>query len=107
MEVSAEFIRMLIGVSLVTLLSRTLPMVFVSKLILPKWAMNVLKHVPVAVMTALVVQSLATDGSDWLPPADNGRLIAFLPTVAVALMTRNLLAAVGTGIVAMMCLNLW
>jgi branched-subunit amino acid transport protein len=106
MEVSPDFLRMLLGVSLVTLLSRTLPLIFVSKIKIPAWGMAFLKHIPTAVMTGLVVQSLLTDGDVWLPLQGNKQLIAFIPTLAIALLTRSLLAAVGAGILAMMCINL-
>lgn len=106
MSISSEFVWILIGTSVVTLIPRTLPLVFFSKLKLPEYAMKFLKHVPLAVMTALVAQSVLTEGERWISPDENLQWIAFFPTLAVALLTRSLLATVvaGIGVTALLAL---
>ncbi|AGA56991.1 putative membrane protein [Thermobacillus composti KWC4] len=98
MSVSREFLWMLIGTAVVTFIPRTLPLVLISRLKLPGYVMKFLKHVPLAVMTALVAQAVLTEGEAWISP-DNLEWAAFIPTLAVALLTRSLLLTVVTGVV--------
>ncbi|OUM94045.1 MAG: hypothetical protein A9Z00_00220 [Thermobacillus sp. ZCTH02-B1] len=97
MSISREFLWILIGSAIVTLIPRTLPLVLISRMRLPDPVMKFLKHVPLAVMTALVAQSVLTDGEAWRSPADPDWL-AFFPTLAVALLTRSLLLTVLAGV---------
>jgi len=97
MSISPEFLWILVGSAIVTLIPRTLPLMLISRVKLPGYAAKFLKHVPLAVMTALVAQSLLTDGDAWRPPGDPG-LWAFFPTLAVALLTRSLLLTVVAGV---------
>ncbi|REK56555.1 MAG: branched-chain amino acid ABC transporter [Thermobacillus sp.] len=99
MSVSREFLWILIGTAAVTLIPRTLPLVLISRMKLPDYVMKFLKHVPLAVMTALVAQSVLTEGEEWMSP-DNSDWLAFFPTLAVALLTRSLLLTVVTGVVS-------
>ena len=103
---SRDFLWILIGTSLVTVLSRTLPLLLLSKMDIPEWVMRFLKHVPVAVMAALVAQALFTDGESWRPLAGNAYLTAFVPTLIVAVLTRSLLATVVAGILSMMWIQM-
>jgi branched-subunit amino acid transport protein len=98
MSVSREFLWLLVGAAIVTLIPRTLPLVLLSRLKLPDWVMKFLKHVPLAIMTALVAQTVLTEGEGWLSP-EKLEWAVFFPTLAVALLTRNLMWTVVTGIV--------
>ena len=51
-------IIIIIGCALVTFIPRVLPLMLLSQMELPKWAIRWLKHVPVAVMAALLAQDL-------------------------------------------------
>ena len=48
----------IIGTAIVTFIPRVLPLVVLSKLEIPEWGINWLKHVPVAVMAALLASEL-------------------------------------------------
>lgn len=98
MSISREFLWILVGTAVVTLIPRTLPLVLLSRLKLPGYVMKFLKHVPLAIMTALVAQAVLTEGEAWFAP-EKLEWAAFFPTLAVALLTRNLLLTVVTGIV--------
>lgn len=89
-----------------TFIPRTLPLVLIRKLKLPPFAIKFLTHVPLAVMTALVVQSIVTKEEQWLSPHVDLEWIALFPTLAVALLTRSLLVTVVTGI-GVMALLTW
>ena len=100
MEVRWQFLWVLIGASIVTLIPRVLPFIVLSRIRLPDWGLRWLNHVPIAVMSALIAQELlVTDGS--FSPSPEG-LIAALPAFAVAYKTRSLLATVVAGVVSMM-----
>lgn len=57
-----------------------------------------LHYVPTAVLTAIVVPGmLIPDGQNWAPNLDNAYLLAGLAAIAIAALTRNLLATIGGG----------
>jgi branched-subunit amino acid transport protein len=105
MEISSEFIWLLIGVSLATLIPRVLPMVLFSRINMPGWLLAFLRYVPIAVMTALLAQSVLTEDEAWIPVQDNLNLLALVPTLLAAVLTRSLLITVLTGIGAMFLLQ--
>jgi len=93
------------GASLVTVLPRVLPLVVLSRVQLPNWAMRWLSYVPVAVMAALIGQDVLAPEGQLVPLHRNAELIAALPTFAAALLTRSLLVTVLTGVAAMMAVR--
>lgn len=96
---------MILGASLVTFIPRVLPLVLLSRVQLPGWALKFLNHIPVAVMTALLAQDLLADGNGLAPVWGNVKLLAFLPTLLAAIITRSLLGTVIAGIASMMALH--
>jgi len=105
---NSGFVWMLIGVSLVTLIPRVLPMVLFSRINMPEWLLAFLRYVPIAVMTALLAQAVLTEDEEWIPLQDNLNLLALVPTLLAAVLTRSLLVTVLTGIGAMLILEwLW
>ena len=58
-----------------------------------------LHYVPTAVLTAIVVPGmLIPDGQHWQFSVNNAYLIAGLITIAIAALTRHLLATIGGGL---------
>lgn len=94
---------MLLGASLVTLVPRVLPLLVLSRIRLPNWALRWLQHIPIAVMSALLAQELLVSNGSFSPSPTG--VIAALPAFAVAFFTRSLLATVLTGIAALMLLR--
>lgn len=101
-----NFLWILIGVSLVTILPRVLPLVFLSKLTLPQPLIRFLQYIPVTVMTALLAQAVLSDGHGFIALQENKQLIALIPTLLAAIWTRSLLITVVTGITSMALLQL-
>ncbi|WP_252271166.1 AzlD domain-containing protein [Pseudomonas subflava] len=67
-----------------------------------------LHYVPTAVLTAIVVPGmLLPDGKTWALSPDNAYLLAGLITIAIAAVTRHLLATIGGGMLAFFLLRLW
>lgn len=100
------FFWMLLGSSVVTLIPRILPFVVLSKIQLPTWGMRWLGYIPVAVMAALLGQSLLVADGRFAPQQDG--LWAAVPAFLVAFFTRSLLATVLVGMAAMIVFrSLW
>lgn len=98
-------IWVIFGMGAVTYLPRMLPLVFFSRLQLPPRVSGVLRLIPAAVLSALVIPSLlVTEGELNLTLANHNLLAAF-PTFLMAIKTRNLLLTVATGIFAVILLG--
>jgi len=105
MEVRAWVLAAIVGSGLVTVIPRVIPLALLSRTTLPGWAIRWLGYVPIAVLAALLAQSVARpDGHLALPP-DNLALLAAIPALLVAARTRSLLGTVVTGVVAMALLR--
>ena len=108
MEVRWSVLLLIMGASLVTFLPRVLPLVVLSRLELPDWAMRWLKHVPIAVMAALVAGELFIDEGQPVLLQHRNEILAGLFTFLVAAKTKSLLGSVVAGIVIVMLLRqLW
>lgn len=65
-----------------------------------------LHYVPTAVLTAIVVPGmLIPDGQHWQFSVNNAYLIAGLITIAIATLTRHLLATIGGGLLVFFLLR--
>jgi len=98
--VGREFLWILIGTALVPLLPRALPLMLVNRLKLPGYVMKFLRHIPLALMSALAVQAVWTEGERWISPGDNLQWLAFFPALLAAVFTRSLLLTVIAGVAA-------
>lgn len=76
-----------------------------SRIELPKWAVNWLKHIPVAVMAALLAQELLLSGNQFSPATNKLELFACIPAFITAIVTRSLLGTVIVGLLSMMLLR--
>ncbi|GIP27610.1 branched-chain amino acid ABC transporter [Paenibacillus sp. J23TS9] len=104
MEVRWDVFLIIFGSALVTFLPRVLPLMVLSRMELPEWAIRWLDYVPISVMAALVGQELfVQDGRFSL--LNNVELLAAIPTVLVAMRTKSLLGTVVTGMVSIMALR--
>ena len=65
-----------------------------------------LHYVPTAVLSAIVVPGmLLPDGQSWALSLDNAYLLAGLVTIAIAALTRHLLATIGGGLLVFFLLR--
>ncbi len=65
-----------------------------------------LHYVPTAVLTAIVVPGmLIPDGQHWAFSLDNAYLLAGLAAIAIAALSRNLLATIGGGFLVFFALR--
>ena len=92
MDIRPEFLGLVLACALVTAVPRVLPLVVLSRLRLPAWLVDWLGYVPIAVLSALLALELSS--------TPRVGLVAILLALAVAWMTRSLLAAVAAGVAA-------
>jgi branched chain amino acid efflux pump len=104
--VRTSVLIVILGTALVTVVPRILPLALLSRINIPERAARWLGHVPVAVLAALLAQSvLLADGRLSLS-ITNLSLLAIIPTLVVALRTRSLVGTVSTGVATMALLRL-
>ncbi len=107
MTVRPEILILILAAAAVTFVPRVLPLALLSRFNLPKWLIRWLGYVPIAVLAALLAQSvLLADGSiDF--SLNNLALLALIPTLGIALRTRSLIWTVLTGVASMALLRLF
>jgi len=105
MEINLSILIIIVGSTLVTFLPRVLPLMILSKMQLPEWGIRWLKHVPVAVMAALLAQSLLLSDGHFSITANAFNLLAAIPAFVVAILTKSLMGTVVAGLVTMMLLR--
>lgn len=91
---------------LVTWLSRVIPFAIIKNLTVPRWLINFLSFVPIAIMTAIFVESLLTYHAGHWPGFNLPNIYASIPAILAGVLTKSLLAVVITGVVAMALLRL-
>lgn len=97
MDIRPEFLTLVLACALVTAVPRVLPLVLLSRFSLPRWLLDWLGFVPVAVLAALTAFEVLMPGGKGLAlhvPSLAGIAAAF----AVAAVSRNLLATVAAGV---------
>lgn len=98
-KMDIRFILVLIGMSLVTYIPRMLPVLGLSKVNLPNWALRFLDYIPVAVLSALLFPSIMVSGGELDITLSNPFLVASIPTMIAAYLSHNLFIPVIVGIV--------
>jgi branched-subunit amino acid transport protein len=92
MQIRAEFLALVLACALVTAIPRVLPLVALSRVQLPGWALDWLRYVPVAVLSALLAIELLSAGRAGVP--------AIGAAFAVAFLTRSLFGTACAGVAA-------
>jgi len=95
--VRSEFVWLFIAMGAVTFIPRWLPLFFLSQRQLPEWFVDWLDLIPVAVLSALVVPELMTEGIPRNLSLVNSRLLVAIPAFLFALKTKSLGGTVVVG----------
>ena len=75
---------------------------------LPKWLIDALGFVPIAVLTAIIVPAVLIDSAtDQIIVTQNARLYAAVIATIVALLTRNVIATICSGLATLWVLQWW
>ncbi|MCQ6276139.1 AzlD domain-containing protein [Bacillus sp. V3B] len=102
MEVKWTILLIIIGCTPVIFIPRVLPLMVLSQMELPKWAIHWLKNISVAVMDALLAQELLLSDNQFSLSAHFFKLLAAIPAFVIAILTKSLLGTVMVGVISMM-----
>lgn len=100
MTTSIAMILLIMGCALVTWLPRILPFVLVKNIEIPDIVLRWLAYIPVCILSALVIESFFEKQSQivtiqWM------NVVAFIPTLLIALITKSLSKTVIAGVLTM------
>ncbi len=99
---SSSFIFLtILGSGIATWLSRILPFVILKKFKLSSGVIEFLSFVPIAIMSALWFENLFIQHLGQLPSLNWPNLLASLPTVLSAMISKNLLVTVVVGVISL------
>ena len=87
----------IIGMGVVTYLTRISVVALVGRRELPAWTERALRFVPVTVLPALVAPEMLRPGGGWDLGLGNARLIAGLAAILIAWRTRSALLTIVIG----------
>jgi len=104
MPSSANLLTIFLGMFVVTYLPRVLPLTILSRVKLPKFVVDVLAYIPIAILGALLVPTLLLVNGAVDISLDNHLLIAAIITGIISVFTKKLFVIVlaGIGIMAML-----
>lgn len=91
----------ILGCGIVTWFPRIIPFILVRKLHLPNIVVRFLSYVPLCILTALFVQNLFIAKQGEFPEFNIEYCLASIPTVIVAIITKNLMCIVVAGMCCM------
>lgn len=101
MQISIYSLLVILGCGLVTWLPRVIPFLLVRKAHIPQIITDFLSYIPLCILTALLVQSLTLYQKDTCPIMHTEYILAAIPTIISAIITRNLMWVVIVGMAAM------
>ena len=75
---------------------------------LPRWLIDALAFVPIAVLTAILVPAVLIDpATQQIIVIGNERIIAAVVATIIALLTRNVIATISSGLATLWFLQWW
>ena len=86
----ADYLVLFAGMGLVTYLPRALPLLYLAHKQLPRWLVDWLSLIPVAILSALLAPTLFTDSATRSFDLGKPELLVAIPTLIFALKTRSL-----------------
>lgn len=101
MQISIYSLLVILGCGLVTWLPRVIPFLLVRKVHIPQIITDFLSYIPLCILTALLVQSLTLYQKVTWPVMHTEYILAAIPTIISAIITRNLMWVVIVGMAAM------
>ncbi|WP_425060372.1 hypothetical protein SCACP_10630 [Sporomusa carbonis] len=100
-----EIMLMIAGMAVATFFTRFGALALLSKTGLPRWFERWFKHVPTAILTALIVPSLVLPKGHIDVSFGNHYLLAGVLAAIVAYKCRNAILTMGLGLTAMLSLR--
>lgn len=107
MSISSYALAIILGGCIVTIIPRVLPIVLFSRIKVPEGISKWLAHVPIAIMSALLVNELLISDNQINISANLLELIAAFPTFLVAVKTKSPIITVAVGVITLMLLRMF
>ncbi|MCP4168552.1 MAG: AzlD domain-containing protein [Chloroflexi bacterium] len=95
----------IVAMGVVTYLIRLLPIEFFSRIDIPTWALQSMRYVPIAVLTAIIVPEVIMPGGEFNVSPGNARLLAAGVAIVVAWRTKNVFLTVAAGMAVLWLLQ--
>ncbi len=95
----SEYLFLFLGMGLVTFVPRWLPLLYLSHKRLPRWLVDWLSLIPVAILSALLAPILLADGVTRSFDPGRPEFLVALPTLYFAVKTKSLGGTVLVGMV--------
>jgi branched-subunit amino acid transport protein len=102
---STEIWLSIVAMTIITLATRTVMLVFGDRIPLPERVQHALRFAPVCALTALIAPELLTEQGAWAISLANAKLVGGAIAVAVMLATRSMIATMGIGMAAYLALR--
>lgn len=106
MTTSFTMLLLIIGCALVTWIPRVIPFLVVRNLSLPDVVLKWLSYIPICILSALILESLFHYNGSFVTVNWNN-LIALIPTLLIALLTKSLAITVIVGVITMFLLQMF
>ena len=75
---------------------------------LPRWLVDALAFVPIAVLTAILVPAVLIDpATQQISMTGNARVVAAVVATIIALLTRNVIATISSGLATLWFVQWW
>lgn len=97
----------ILGSAIVTWLPRIFPFLLSKKIDFPKWFVDFLSYLPICILTALLFQSILEVQENGFPKIKTIEAISCLPTLFVAIRTKDLMKTVIVGVITTALLRLF
>ena len=102
---STEIWLSVVAMTIITLATRTVMLVFGDRIPLPERVQHALRFAPVCALTALIAPELLTEQGAWAISLANAKLVGGAIAIAVMLATRSMLATMGVGMAVFLALR--
>jgi len=96
-NISIEFLLLLTGCTIVTIIPRILPFILVRNFTISKPIEKWLSYIPICIFTGLIVESLLVKTNSSIH-INSTVLGATIPTILIAMYTKSLLTTVLAGV---------
>jgi branched-subunit amino acid transport protein len=95
----------IVGMTLVTVATRTVTLAFGDRIPLPERVQHALRFAPACALTALIAPELLTENGAWAITLANAKFVAGGIAIVVMLTSRSLMAMMGVGMAAYLLLR--
>jgi branched-subunit amino acid transport protein len=95
--VDTPLVLLIVGMGIVTYIPRWFPLLFLSRRKLPSWSIEWLDFIPAAILSAILLPDLVTNGTPRHLELLRPELAVAIPTFLFALKTRSLAGSVLLG----------